>query len=366
MTIQRTVSLLTLCLLLLGCVSRGEITLAPETAQTTNLQRLFIATNRNQLAGGSYGVGRSEILHFSRADISIPADRTAGTISWPKETPDPSQNFVTTEFVNFTAQNGFEQRLKQEIQSSPGARGEVYVFVHGFNTNFSEGLYRAAQSAADYGIVEPVVHFSWASAAQPLGYLRDRDSVLISRSAFVDLLKTVKRAGASKIIIMAHSMGTHLTMEAYRQVALSDPALKETLFSQVILLSADIDIDVFRAQLMDIGEINTPIVVFGTDQDKALALSSRLAGGTRLGNVPIENNLQGLNVIVIDVSEVIDGQAGNHLTMLSSQVAIDRFNTLNDTVDDISSENLRSLGPVAGGILSLQNFTKQIYEVSGG
>lgn len=366
MTIQPAFSLLALCLLLLGCVSRGEMTFISETTQTTEIQRIFVATNRNHLAGGSYGTGRSESLYFSRADISIPPDRKAGTISWPKEKPDPDQNFITTEFVNFNSRNGFELRLKQEIQSSPGAHGEVFVFVHGFNNTFSEGLYRAAQSAADYGIVEPVVHFSWASAAQPLWYLRDRDSVLISRSAFVEFLLSVKRAGATKIIIMAHSMGTHLTMEAYRQVALSDPTLKEALFSQVILISPDIDIDVFRAQLLDIGEIDTPIIVFGTDQDKALALSSRLAGGTRLGNVPTENNLQGLNVIVVDVSEVIDGQAGNHLTVLSSKVAIDQFNTLNETVDDISSENLRSLGPLAGGIVSLQNFTKQIYEVSGG
>ena len=57
------------------------------------------------------------------------------------------------------------------------------LFVHGYNNNFSEAIYRHAQIAWDYEMRGPQIHFAWPSAADPLEYTYDRDSVLIARDA---------------------------------------------------------------------------------------------------------------------------------------------------------------------------------------
>ncbi|MEP3297204.1 MAG: alpha/beta hydrolase [Pseudoruegeria sp.] len=333
----------------------------PEGSQGTNIQRIFVGTNRGKLENGSYGSDRGTDLQFAHVDISIPTDRTYGEINWPRGAVNPSKDFLTQEFINYGSNAAFEANLKRDIRNSNSQSGDVYVYVHGYNNNFSESLYRAAQTKSDYGIQEPLVHFSWPSAGSSLAYIKDRDSVLASRTIFESFLRSVKRAGAENIVIMAHSLGTQLTMETYRQVALTDPSAKSELFGTVILLAPDIDVDVFRSQLTDIGSVDTPILVFGTHQDKVLALSARLGGGERLGRISKVSDLNDLQVIVVDVSELTDGKQGDHMTVLASEDAIDAFGKLYGVSEDIETDEFERIGIVPGIILSIQNFSNQLY-----
>ncbi|MCT8158591.1 alpha/beta hydrolase [Pseudoruegeria sp. SHC-113] len=352
---------------LTACVPRGAIYVAPEAAEVGRQERVFVGTTRVREADGTYGNQRSGDLSFARLDISIPPERKPGSVTWPGPEPDAEEDFLATAFVNYGSASIFRARLAEELRRTPGAEGRVIVFVHGFNTNFAEGLYRAAQMKADYGFTEPLVHFSWPSAASPFGYARDRDSILVSRRAFEAFLREIRAAGAKEVIVAAHSVGSHLVMETMRQVALASPADRDRLFSEVALISPDIDVDVFRAQMADIGPLPQPILVLSSTLDRALALSATITGSkSRIGNVQDPAQIEGLDVLVIDVSEFTDGDAGNHMITFSSEQAIDAFTRLAGLHDDLLSETRRRTGPVSGAILSVQEATRLTYETIGG
>lgn len=359
--------ILFLAVFLFGCEPRGAIYVAPEAAEVGRLERIFVGTTRVREADGTYGNQRSGDLSFARLDISVPPERRAGSVTWPGPKPDAEKDFLATDFVNYGTASAFRARLAEEIRQAPGGRGQVIVFVHGFNTNFAEGLYRAAQMKADYAFTEPLVHFSWPSAASPFGYARDRDSILVSRRAFEALLREVRAAGAREIIVAAHSVGSHLVMETMRQVALANPQDRDHLFSEVALISPDIDVDVFRAQMADIGPMKQPILVLSSALDRALALSATITGSeSRIGNVQDPEQIEGLDVLVIDVSEFTDGDLGNHMTTFSSEQAIDAFTRLASLHGDLLAETRRRTGPVSGAILSVQEATRLTYETIGG
>ena len=66
------------------------------------------------------------------------------------------------------------------------------------------------------------VHYSWPSAAEPLGYVYDRDSMMFARAGLEQLIREVIAAGATRVTLVAHSMGSFLTMETLRSMALRD------------------------------------------------------------------------------------------------------------------------------------------------
>ncbi|SLN24389.1 Alpha/beta hydrolase family protein [Pseudoruegeria aquimaris] len=364
MRVFLNLSALMACLLVLvACIPRGAIYVAPEAAEIGTQERVFVATTRAREADGTYGNRRSRELSFARLDISVPPDRRPGSVTWPGRRPDAEEDFLASSFVNYGSASDFRTRLAQEIRNTPSANGRVIVFVHGFNTNFAEGLYRAAQMKADYGFSEPLVHFSWASAASPFGYARDRDSILASRSAFEQFLREIRAAGARQIVVSAHSVGSHLVMETLRQVALRSPADKARLFSEVVLISPDIDVDVFRAQMEDIGPLPQPILVLSSSLDRALAVSATITGAeARIGNLREPEQIEGLDVLVIDVSEFTDGDLGNHMITFSSEEAIDAFTRLAGLHDDLLRETRGRTGPLSGAILSVQEATRLAYE----
>ena len=67
-------------------------------------------------------------------------------------------------------------RLGQAARS----RAKVGVFVHGFNTNFQEAVYRLAQMAADADVDGVPILFAWPSAAKATRYAVDKEAVTYS------------------------------------------------------------------------------------------------------------------------------------------------------------------------------------------
>ena len=135
--------------------------------------------------------------------------------------------------------------------------------------------------------------------------IRDRPGrlpTLMLRTAAAD-------PSVKEISVLAHSMGTWLTMETLRQMAIRDGRLPAKLHD-VVLASPDIDGDVFRKQIARIGWPRPRISVFVSRDDRALDVS-RLIGGDvdRLGAIdpdaePWKSTLEKENVHVFDLTDV--------------------------------------------------------------
>jgi esterase/lipase superfamily enzyme len=347
------------CLILLSCAPRGEITQVSPADVSGRIQRVFIGTTRLVEADGSYGGNRSEAVLFAQYDIAIPTDREAGSLTFPKRgaAPDPTTDFLTTKETDYSTDvRPFRRELSAALARNDG---QAVIFVHGYNNTFAEGLYRVAQLANDLNLPGVVMHYSWPSSAKPLGYAYDRDSAVFARDGLEALIKETERAGARQILIVAHSMGGYLTMEALRQTAIrgGPGALKR--ISGVLLISPDIDVDVFRTEATDIGTLPQPFLIFGSTKDKALKIAAGLSGkSNRLGSLADVSRLADLKVTFLDVGEFAQGNG--HFAVGDNPALIAILGGIGSINSALDLDQRMRFGLIPGLVMTVQNATEII------
>lgn len=291
---------------------------APDPAAST--ERIFVATEHElDNLGPIFGEERPEGVKFLHLDVSVPPTHRPGKVEWPDDTPDAATDFVVTGSRVYHGAPAMSAAMRRGA-----TRRETLVYVHGYNTTFSDAVYRFAQIRTDFGVTAPGVVYSWPSAGDPRGYAYDRDSVLYSRDTFEDVLDQLTEAPGSGVLLLAHSMGAQLVMETLRQAALrGDGALLDRV-NGVVLMSPDIDPDVFRRQARAIGELPQPFLIFVSRQDRALSLAGLLAGlKPRLGVIQEPAQLAGTSgVTVLDFTALADGEGLDHAVPVTSPAAI--------------------------------------------
>ena len=353
-------------LLLAACAPRGEIAISADAPEVGTIRSLFIATNRLPLeeeGPARFDFVRSPDLTYGFYDISIPPIHEEGQVEWPRRrAPDPNAHFVTRSEVFFHDQPTFRQALSGHLRRKAAGDRDVIVFVHGYNNTYGESVYRLAQMSHDLNLPGTVVGFNWPSAANPLGYAYDRDSAVFSRDSLHDLLDTIAASGARRIAIVAHSMGGFLTMEALRQVHIANDRHIIDRIEGVVLMSPDIDIEVFQSQARTIGKLPEPFIIFTSARDRALRLSALLTGRqTRLGNLATADDVADFEVTLIDVSQ-FRGDRLAHFTVGTSPALISLLNRL-DSLDAAfqTGDNTRA-GLLPGTVLTVRQATRIILE----
>ena len=349
--------LLTLSLtILIACAPRGTVTLSPQAGMIGQVEPIFVATTRAQDQDGSFSSKRSEQVHFARYDISVPPDRKLGEINWPPRhgRANPKKHFLTTDQVVYPTGAAFRSDLHDKMAANGG---EAVIFVHGYNNNFSEGLYRVAQFAHDLQLPGAVVHYAWPSAAEPLGYAYDRDSALFARDGLESLMQEVAAAGAKRILLVAHSMGAGLTIEALRQSAIRGDRRALDRIGGVILISPDIDVDVFKRSAHAMGGLPQPFVIFGSDRDKFLRISAMLTGQQeRLGSLSDVSKVADLKVTFLDVGAFSEG--AGHFTVGDSAALILLLDRIGEVEGAFEADRQARVGLLPGVVLTVQNATQ--------
>ena len=344
--------------LLTACTPRGTITVVPPETVPGPIVTLFVGTTRQLDVGGVFGPKRSETLNLARYDIAIPPARQLGKVVFPKRPtkPDPQTDFLTTAQVFYPTEARFRTDLSRALAVNDH---EAVIFVHGFNNTFAEGLYRFAQLDHDLQIPGVAVHYSWPSAAQPLGYVQDRDSALFARDGLEQLIRDVSNAGAQRIVLVAHSMGGHLTMEALRQIALRGDRGLMNRIDGVVLISPDIDVDVFRMTAKVIGTLPEPFIIFGSPRDGVLRLSGFITGQQgRLGALEDVSRLADLDVTYLDVAAFRDGTG--HFTAGTSPGLIRVLGRIEDVNAAFRGDAAARTGLLPGVVLTVRRATRVI------
>jgi esterase/lipase superfamily enzyme len=313
-------------MLLTACAPRGTFDPAPEDASPLAMQTVFLATQRAGPSVLSQTPERTRDLRYGRVDVAIPEGHEPGQIEWPR---DDAEGFSVAGAWSYATAAGFQQAIRSEA----GAAGDaVFVFVPGYNMTIAEATYRQAQIAFDYQLNGPQVLFAWPSAAEPLGYIYDRDSVTFARDALERLLGDLARQQDLPILLVGHSMGGHLVTETLRQMSIGKNRLVQERLEGVVLLSPDIDVEVFQAQLGRIDPVPDPFVIVVSQRDRILQLSARLTGQTqRLGSLDDIRRLAGYPVTIIDLTNIEGAADSNHLIAATSPVAISLLRGLEET-----------------------------------
>lgn len=247
---------------------------------------LLAVTNRDREGDGEgFGSRWAAKLTYEKYQFSIPPQRKSTAIVYPSKNPDSRRQFVVTARENLS-----ETDLIDDAARAANFDGTVAVFVHGYNYSYQEALFRTAQMAADASTLSPPILFSWPSAASVTGYVTDRDAALYSRGELERLLGALARdSRVKRIVLFGHSMGGFLSMEAAAQLKLQ--GRRDVMGKlQIVLAAPDIDVDVFRSQLRDLGRMQAPITLLVSKTDRALTISSVIGGERpRIGRLDIDD-----------------------------------------------------------------------------
>ncbi|PRA52987.1 alpha/beta hydrolase [Brucella pituitosa] len=312
--------------MLIGCAGPRAV-LGLDTTPTIHTQpnpvvTLMVATVRSRSDDSNlvYSRDRSDDVNFSTVDVAIPLTHQSGRVAISSSKPDPRRHFSAANYSKLANRQAMISEINSRLARRPPSQRELFIFVHGYNNNFAEGLFRNAQIVHDYDIGSLPIHFSWASAGNFTRYLYDRDSAFIARNGLAETLDLASRTKTTGIIIVGHSMGAVVVMEALRTLSISkrNDVLKR--ITGVLLAAPDLDPDLFRSQLSDITQLPKPFTIIVSRRDRALDISRRLTGGdARVGSGADIALLQNKNIQVLDTSQV-DG--GGHTIFASSSTLI--------------------------------------------
>jgi len=237
---RHPIAAIALVLILAGCAGRAMIALVPGAVGLGETETVLVASTR-VFEEGEWGSTRLEGLSFVGFDVNIPPNRDLGEVEPVRggRDPDPLENFLVTRAEVLDGAAPFRAALQRQLAAKPAGEREVMVFVHGFNNNFADGLYRTAQIRHDFDIPGVAVHYAWPSAGNPFGYAYDRDSALFARDGLETLLREIASSGPQNIVLVAHSLGSSVTMEAMRQLRIGGREDVLDRISGVILMSPD-------------------------------------------------------------------------------------------------------------------------------
>jgi len=213
----------------------------------------------------------------------------------------------------------FLKSVQSAIQASP--RGELLMFVHGYNTDFDEAMRRTAQISWDTRFRGAAVLFSWPSKPSVTGYTADEAGVHWATTHLTETLDTlVSVSGVRRVILIAHSMGSRAMTEAI--VRLTRNGVDLSALKHLVLAAPDIDADVFvrdvAPQLVAPGR---QVTLYASSRDRALELSEQLHDYPRAGdagdNVVLFPGIDTVDATDVDTSFLGHNYYGENQTIMS-------------------------------------------------
>lgn len=292
---------------------------------------LLYATDRGvSLAptnGDLYEARRSRELKLGRCEISIPLDHARGRCEEPGlfEPLDARRQVRVLKTSAAEPTDEFLSALDRRLAESE--RREILVFVHGYAVTFDQAATRFAQIAHDVEFDGVPILFSWPTQGSLLSYFIDGSNAEWSARYLSDFLaELVEHSGASRIHILAHSMGARVLTYAIRNLAADHPQLASEIFDQIILAAADIDAEIFERDFVRYyARLAKRVTMYVSTNDWALSGAQSLLGYSRLGvdGLAAENLDLYRKFDVIDATRVDRGIVGHIYYGSSPDVLVD-------------------------------------------
>ncbi|WP_132033313.1 alpha/beta hydrolase [Aquabacter spiritensis] len=379
-----------------ACASRPPGIMVPvaESAPGASRVEMVVATTRAKVdTGDLYGGDRATDPSFAEITVSIPpaSARAIGEVQWPKSVPgNPATDFVTLK-ADIIDQAEAKRWLDKRIERTP--HRQALVFIHGYNNRFEDAVFRFAQIVHDAGADVVPVLFTWPSRGSLLAYGYDRESASYSRDALEKLLTILaKDPDVGEISILAHSMGNWVTLEALRQMAIRNGRVLPKI-KTVMLAAPDVDVDIFRTQLADMGKTRPRFAIFVSQDDRALQVSQRVWGSrARLGQIdpeaePFRTQFEREKITVLDLTKLRTADQLNHgkfaespevVQMIGARLAqgqtmSDGREGVGDRIIQVTTGAAATIGNAAGVIISApvavvdpstrENFGAQVQEL---
>ncbi len=318
---------LTSFIFLSGCTLLPGLAMREPLQIQVNTQTVFVDSLRSIEEDGTYGPDRQTTPSLRAYSIAIPTERKITSL--PKENTSLGMQFELVLTAEHAAMSAFSSQVISHARTGTND-AEILVFVHGFNTTFEHSINRLAQITHDIDLPGTPVLFDWPSSHNIISYSHDLDSSAFARDALVELLDSLSQKGASRIVLVGHSMGARLAIEAVRQMRIADNQRFFNRFGGLVMLAPDIDLDLFNIELQTLRGIDAPIIAYISHDDDLLRNFANTfnEGQPRLGSVEDVTMMQGQRVTLIDVAHVRDPDSWEHFPLASSLNMISSINAM--------------------------------------
>ena len=296
--------------------------------------KVFYATDRQPVSLNAslkfYGGERSENeqLAMGVCEISIPRLHQTAKLERPsilklEFSEDPNKHIVLLGAVQQSYEN-FYGEMHSSISSSLSK--EAFVFIHGYKVSFEDAALRTAQLAydlrrtgadAEYDIT-PIL-YSWPSKGELASYGADEDTVIWTTVHLRWFLEDVAaKSGATRIHLIAHSMGNRALTNALNMIATEARSTSMPHFQQVVLTAPDIGMRNFKQLADAIQRPADKVTLYASSDDEPLKASKKFHEEQRAGD-------SGKNLVVIRGIDSIDVSSVGGCLLCFERLDLDRW-----------------------------------------
>lgn len=220
-------------------------------------------------------------------------------------------------FPELAAAEASSDRALSEIllEACDATPADAVLYVHGFHTTFAESVASASLVGAFLGGGVLPVAFSWPAGIDTLwigsAYMAERESADLSVPRFNRVLQDLRAASCiRRVHLIGHSTGAWLLCRGLEDLVRDGSLHGEGLapIGEIVLASADIDMDVFRERFLPAaaGIAATRITAYINSRDRVLGLSSLLRArvALRLGEAPLRDLRQVSGIAPVEYVDI--------------------------------------------------------------
>lgn len=276
------------------------------------LYQVWFGTNREPVDSGDYSKGfssrPSHTVHHGTCTVAVPKSHRFGSVgssffgrllTWTDD------RLKLRDIRGFDAPV-FWSALRVELTGwSPDER-QALVYLHGYNTTLEEAAIRAAQIGFDLKAPGVTALFSWPSRGTFDAYPADEASVEDSEPAITEfLIRLARDTGAQRVNVIAHSMGNRGLLRAVQRIE-RDAATAGVRFGQVLLAAPDVSVRLFHDLARVYPRLSNRTTLYISPADRAVAASSWLHRGDRVGFSPPITVVEGIDTVVVPGFNLLD------------------------------------------------------------
>jgi esterase/lipase superfamily enzyme len=330
----------------------GEGTEADEKTRKDLTYTVFYGTNRQpndpeNIAKGFSAV-RDTKIHLGVCKVYIPEAHEIGSTgsSWWNRLVTGVDDRLKLRSIEELSAEAFWQGVAAQLKTLRVDYRDAVIFVHGYRLSFEDAALRAAQLGTDLSVRGCMAFYSWPSMGSAGGYTADEATIEASESYITQfMIDFAQNSGATKIHIIAHSMGNRGVLRAVNRIASAATRQTGKPFDQIILAAPDVDADTFRELCKAYGDVSRRTTLYVSSRDRAVEAAQWLHGFARAGLLPPVMVVPGIDTVNVTnadltvlghgyVAQARDVLSDIHLLMRSGAPPGERFGLRQQSSED--------------------------------
>lgn len=269
---------------------------------TTRGDRTSTATSQD----GLFDDSRNQDLKYGAVKVAVPAKRSPGQFNVPFQLrltkrlqirlrTKSAEHFWIDEITPL-AETDFLDFVRTASHT------EALIFVHGYNTTFSDAVLKMAQIVFDTRSAALPVVFAWSSHGTIHGYGYDKESAVDAKAPFLALYRSLFGEGVRKVHVIAHSMGNLVVLNSLELADFGDLPLAR---GELVMAAADIPADLYPRLTAAVRHLFRGMTLYASSADQVLRLSKIVGGDVpRAGDIIAGKPIIGPDFQTIDVTAV--------------------------------------------------------------